>query len=188
VVQDDAMPTYIALLRAVNVGGRVYKMAELRDHLQESGLQDVETYIQTGNVRFRSAMRSAAKVEGHVEAVLGRHSGFDVPAVILSPAELREAYDDALAVPEPAFAGAEGQRRYVSFFKVGQAPTGDVARQIERWDAPGEAAAVRARAVHVWIAHPMHEAAFFGAFKKALAPGTSRDLKVVRALVERWGS
>ena len=53
------MPTYIALLRAVNVGGRIYKMADLREHLTESGLEDVETHIQTGNVRFRSSMRSA---------------------------------------------------------------------------------------------------------------------------------
>jgi hypothetical protein len=33
----------------------------------------------------------------------------------------------------------------------------------------------------------MHEAKFFGAFKKALAPGTNRDLKVVTTLAERWG-
>ena len=76
------MPTYIALLRAVNVGGRIYKMAELREHLTDSGLEDVETYIQTGNVRFRSSMRSAAKVEKHVEEVLGEHAAFEVPSVI----------------------------------------------------------------------------------------------------------
>ena len=64
------MPTYIALLRALNVGGRYYKMTDLRAHLDDSGLEDVETYIQTGNVRFRTLMRSPAKVESHVEAVL----------------------------------------------------------------------------------------------------------------------
>ena len=32
------MPTYVALLRALNVGGRFYKMADLREHLSESGL------------------------------------------------------------------------------------------------------------------------------------------------------
>ncbi len=180
------MPTYIALLRAVNVGGRVYKMADLRDHLTGSGLEDVETYIQTGNVRFRSTMRSPAKVERHVEEVLGAHCGFDVPSVILTPRELREIYDDAQQLT-PAFAQAEGQRRYVSFFKDGEAPDGDAAQRIEAWDAPGEAAWVRSRAVHVWLDHTMHEAQFFGAFKKALAPGTNRDLKVVATLIERWG-
>jgi uncharacterized protein (DUF1697 family) len=186
-VQDVAMPTYVALLRAVNVGGRFYKMADLRDHLTESGLQDVETHIQSGNVRFRSAMRSATKVEAHCERVLGEHCGFDVPTIVFSPAQLREVYDDAQALT-PSFPRAEGQRRYVTFFKAGHAPTGDVAARIEGWDAPGESAFVRGRAVHVWLDHAMHEATFFGAFKKALAPGTNRDLKVVATLAERWGA
>jgi uncharacterized protein (DUF1697 family) len=181
-----AMATFVALLRAVNVGGRFYKMADLRRHLTDSGLQDVETYIQTGNVRFRTALRSATKVEAHCERVLGEHCGFDVPTIVLSPGELRQVYDDALALT-PAFPQVQGQRRYVSFFKAGHAPSGDVAARIEAWDAAGESAFVRGRAVHVWLDHTMHEATFFGAFKKALAPGTNRDLKVVAALSERWG-
>jgi uncharacterized protein (DUF1697 family) len=188
VVQDGAMPTYIALLRAVNVGGRYYKMALLRDHLGDSGLEEVETYIQTGNVRFRSPMRSAAKVEKHVETVLGEHCGFDVPAVILTPAELREVYDDARSLPAPPFGSNDGLRRYVAFFKAGEAPTGEVAERIAQWSEPGESAVVIGRATHLWLNRPTHEAKFFGAFKKALAPGTSRDLKVVTTLAERWGA
>jgi uncharacterized protein (DUF1697 family) len=181
------MPTYIALLRAVNVGGRNYKMADLREHLTASGLGDVETYIQTGNVRFTSTMRSDAKVEKHLEDVLADHAGFAVPAIVLRPAELRQVYDDALALPSP-FGDAEGQRRYVNFFKAGEVPDADTAKQMEAWDEPGEAATVIGRAVHIWLARPMHEAKFFGAFKKPLAPGTSRDLKVVTTLAERWGA
>jgi uncharacterized protein (DUF1697 family) len=182
------VPTYIALLRAVNVGGRVYKMADLRRDLTESGLDDVETYIQTGNVRLRSAMRSPAKVEKHLEDVLGAHGGFEVPSIVFTPAELRSVRQDAETLPVPAFAEHREVRRYVSFFKAGAAPAGDVARAIGEWDAPGEAASVVGRAVHVWIDGPMHEAKFFNAFKKPLAPGTARDLKVVRALDERWGA
>lgn len=181
------MPTYIALLRAVNVGGRVYKMAELREHLAESGLEEVETYIQTGNVRFRSTMRSAAKVEQHVESVLGAHSRFEVPSVIFTPDELRQVYDDAQGIVPPSFGPGEGQRRYVTFYKVGAEPTGEVAEQIAAWDEPGESAVVIGRATHIWLNRPSQEAKFFGAFKKALAPGTNRDLKVVTALAERWG-
>jgi uncharacterized protein (DUF1697 family) len=181
------MPTYIALLRAVNVGGRFYKMADLRAHLTESGLEDVETHIQSGNVRFRSTMRSAGKVERHVETVLGERCGFEVPSIILTPAELRQVHRDALAMAPPDGAdGAQG-RRYVSFFKAGEVPSGDVARRIEDWQDPGERAAVLGRAVHIWIAGPMHDAAFFSTFKKALAPGTNRDLKVVAALDDKWG-
>jgi len=180
------MPTYIALLRAINVGGRVYKMAELRAHLSESGLEQVETYIQTGNVRFRSAMRSAARVERHLESVLRAGSGFDVPSIVLSPGELREVYDDATALPAPFGSPEPGHRRYVTFFKPGEAPDPEAARAIAAWERPGESAVAIGRAVHVWLDHPTADAEFFGAFKEVLAPGTNRDLRVVTTLAQRW--
>ena len=182
------MPTFIALLRAVNVGGRYYKMADLREHLVDSGLEDVETYIQTGNVRFRTSMRSEAKVESHVERVLGEHCSFEVPSVIFTPAELAQVHADALALPDPEFPANGGpQRRYVTFFKVGHVPSAADAERIAAWDEPGESAVVVGRAVHIWLNRSTHEARFFGAFKKVLAPGTNRDLKVVTALADRWG-
>ena len=49
------MKTYIALLRGINVGGhRKVPMAELRELLTKSGLDNVKTYIQSGNVIFQS--------------------------------------------------------------------------------------------------------------------------------------
>ncbi|MGA8209883.1 MAG: DUF1697 domain-containing protein [Nocardioidaceae bacterium] len=179
------MPSYIALLRAVNVGGRWYKMAALREHLLESGLADVETHIQSGNVRFRSPMRSPARVEQHCERVLAAGAGFDVPVVVLTPPRLRAVHDDALALT-PELPSTEGARRYVAFFKDGGAPTGDTAQRIDAWAEPGERARVVDGAVHVWLDHGMHDAPFFRTFKKQLAPGTVRDLKVVAAMVERW--
>ena len=181
------MPTYVALLRALNVGGRFFKMADLRSCLEAAGLEDVETYIQTGNVRFRTAMRSPAKVERYVADTLAEGCGFGVPAIMLRPAELRAAYDDAGRLAVPSFGDADGQRRYVIFFKPGDVPGADAAAEIAAWSHDGESATVVGRAVHVWLAHPSHEAKLFGAFKKVLAAGTSRDLKVVTTLAERWG-
>jgi uncharacterized protein (DUF1697 family) len=181
------VPTFIALLRAVNVGGRVYKMADLRAHLEAAGLTEVESYIQTGNVRFRTSLRSVAKVEAHLERTFVENIGFEVPTILLTPEELTAAYTDARGIEPPAFA-AEGQRRYVTFFKPADVPSGQDAKAIEAWDQPGESALVLGRAVHLWLAHPTHEARFHGAFRKALAPGTARDLRVVTTLAERWGA
>jgi uncharacterized protein (DUF1697 family) len=125
-------------------------------------------------------------VERHLEEVLATGCGFDVPSIIFSPAELRQVYDDARHIPPPPFAN-EASRRYVIFFKAAAAPGPEVAAEIAAWRAPGEAAVAIGRAVHVWIAGPMLDATFFGAFKKPLAPGTNRDLKVVATLAERWG-
>lgn len=182
------MPTYVALLRAVNVGGRYAKMADLRDHLTESGLAEVETYIQTGNVCFRSTMRSAAKVEALVEKLLGERFGFDIPSVIFTPAGLREVYDAAQRLAPPSFAASKGLRRYVTFFKAADVPAGEVAQQMDAWDEPGESATVVGRAVHVWLDKSSMDAVFYKKFKKPLAAGTARDLKVVSALDERWGA
>ena len=69
----DAMPTFIAFLRAVNVGKRKYPMAELRDALTDAGFEEVETHIQTGNVLFRTSLRS--RTEGDRRAREGDARG-----------------------------------------------------------------------------------------------------------------
>ena len=182
------MPTYIALLRALNVGGRYYKMADLRAGLEKAGLEDVETYIQTGNVRFTTSMRSRPKIEGYVEEVLASGCGFEVPAILFTPAELSRIRQDAEAIAPPDFGESDGQRRFVTFLKEGDVPDAEVAAKVAAWSHEGESAVVIGRAVHIWLNHPTMEARFFGAFKKVLAPGTNRDLKVVRTLAERWGA
>lgn len=75
------MPTYVALLRAVNVGGRTIPMTELRDCFIDLGFTDVSTYIQSGNVIFGSRVRSTTKVAEVIEKRFG-------PAAVRTPAEL----------------------------------------------------------------------------------------------------
>lgn len=181
------MPSYIAFLRAVNVGGRVLKMADLRSCLEQAGLTDVETYIQTGNVRFGTSMRSSDKVERYVEEAIAAGCGMDVPVVMLRPGELRSVHEQAMGLPSP-FGGSEGHGRYLTFFKERDVPGPEVAQQIAAWERPGESAAVIDRAVHIWLDHPTMQAEFFGAFKKVLLPGTNRNFKVVTTLAQRWGA
>ena len=45
------MPTYIAFLRAINVGKRMFANAAIVQACEDAGFTDVETYINTGNVR-----------------------------------------------------------------------------------------------------------------------------------------
>lgn len=180
------MPTYVAFLRAINLGKRNrVPMADLRACLTVAGFEDVDTHIQTGNVRLSTRLRAAGRVEDRVEAVLGERFGFAVPTIAFTPPELRQVYDDALAAVPPR-GNAAGERRYVQLFKAGQAPTGDAAEAIAAWDRPGEAGLVDGRAVHVWLDVPTQEARFYGAFARQLAAGTNRNLTVLGAVVERW--
>ena len=61
------MPTYVALLRGVNVGGRKLPMAELRTALTDAGATDVSTYIQSGNVVLDHKTKSDTAVQKLVQ-------------------------------------------------------------------------------------------------------------------------
>ncbi len=86
-----ALPRYVAFLRAVNVGGRLVKMDELRAHVAAAGGHDVETFIASGNVIFSSPAKATAPLERTIEAHLQRALGFAVPTLIRTTAEVAEA-------------------------------------------------------------------------------------------------
>ncbi len=179
------MSTFIALLRAVNVGKRQVQMASLRDWLAEDGFTDVDTYIQTGNVKVATRMRSPQRVEERLERLLLERTGFEVPCILLTPAELRRTYQDAVALDVPSVDDGVRSRRYVVFFK--DPVQADVVEKMAAYDPPGERAWAIGRAAHIWVTGTMQDAKVFGAFQKALAAGTNRNLDVVAAMAERWG-
>ncbi|RYG65798.1 DUF1697 domain-containing protein [bacterium] len=83
--------TYIALLRAINVGGRTVKMEKLRELFSELGLEDVRTYIQTGNVFFTSEAKDRAQLTAQIEEHLKKSLGYEVPVMLRTVDELEYA-------------------------------------------------------------------------------------------------
>jgi uncharacterized protein (DUF1697 family) len=81
------MPRYAAFLRAVNVGGRVVKMDQLRAVFEAAGLSAVETFIASGNVVFESRAR-ADTLEAKLETALALRLGYEVAAFIRTGAEV----------------------------------------------------------------------------------------------------
>ena len=83
------MTTYIALLRAVNVGGTgKLPMADLKAMCLELGFTQVQTYIASGNVVFQSAL-PAAKVKAALEAQLHTYAGKPVGVHIRTSAHMQ---------------------------------------------------------------------------------------------------
>ncbi len=74
---------YVALLRAVNVGGAKLPMGELREVCAGLGWHAVRTYIQSGNVVFGSDEAPAA-LEAALEAAVERRFGFARPVIVRS--------------------------------------------------------------------------------------------------------
>ncbi|EQC26003.1 hypothetical protein SDRG_16150 [Saprolegnia diclina VS20] len=91
----------VAFLRAVNVGGRVVKMAAIAAHFRAMGFHDVSTFLASGNVLFDANGAPSEDLEGRIESYLSDHVGFEIPVMVRSKAQLDElvAYVDAHAPP-----------------------------------------------------------------------------------------
>jgi uncharacterized protein (DUF1697 family) len=81
--------TLVGLLRGINVGGKTkVPMAELRAMFESLGYEDVRTYVQSGNVVFRSVFASEPDVKQTIEAAIERAFGLPVPVIVRTPREL----------------------------------------------------------------------------------------------------
>jgi len=93
-VHVASMPVFISMLRGVNVGGhnRV-NMTELSALYESLGFDTPRTYVQSGNVIFRTSEKNAASISKKIQDGIERTFGFR-PAVVLRTApELKKAID-----------------------------------------------------------------------------------------------
>ncbi len=82
------MARYVALLRAVNVGGTgKLPMTELTKMCERAGFTNVRTYIASGNVVF-DAKGAEAKVKSALEAALAKYAGKPVGVFVRTPADI----------------------------------------------------------------------------------------------------
>jgi uncharacterized protein (DUF1697 family) len=85
---------YVALLRGINLGARnKLAMADLRALVTELGADDVETYVQSGNVVFASG-GSASALERQIEERIRRDHGYEVPVLVRTAPELAKVVAD----------------------------------------------------------------------------------------------
>lgn len=88
------MTKYVALIRALNVGGTsVIKMVDLENMFESFGLGEVSTYIQSGNVFFKSKITSPEKLAAHIEKGIKTSWGKELKVLVLTPELLQKAAD-----------------------------------------------------------------------------------------------
>jgi uncharacterized protein (DUF1697 family) len=136
--------TWIALLRGINVGGRTLPMQELRELLAELGCRDVKTYIQSGNVVFRSSSSSAAALEVRISRAVAARRGFAPRVLVLTRRELRAA-----AEGNPFAREAAATPTSVHVFFLAETPQQPDLAGLERVRAPSEAFALRDRTLYL---------------------------------------
>lgn len=86
------MPTYISILRGINVSGqKKIKMVNLKNLYESLGFENVQTYIQSGNVVFEHKETTATALQKIIFDAIQKHYGFEVPNLVLSPTEIETA-------------------------------------------------------------------------------------------------
>ena len=118
---------YLALLRGINVGGKnIIKMADLKACFEEMSFSDVATYIQSGNVLFRSTKKDKRRLAKQIEKNLSERFSYTSLVVVVPHQELQKIVKSA-----PSGFGSEPDKyRYdVVFLKEPLTPT-EVLKQV----------------------------------------------------------
>jgi uncharacterized protein (DUF1697 family) len=170
---------YVALLRAVNVGGCKLPMADLRGTCVELGWEKVATYIQSGNVVFE-AEGEAAALESALEKAVARRFGFERP-VIVRTASCWTNYASGSPFPD-----AEQTPNRVMLGLSKMSPKLDAAKVLQEKAAAGEQVKLDGDAL--WIHYPSGAGASKltpALFDKAAgSPVTQRNWRTVLELHE----
>jgi uncharacterized protein (DUF1697 family) len=165
------MAAFVALLRAVNVGGTgKLPMSDLKKLCGDAGFSEVRTYIGSGNVIFRSP-EGEAKIKRKLEAALAAYAGKPIGVIVRTAKEMEQVFTGN---PFPAAAPS----RTISIFLDEPPPPDTLAGVTGR---KNEEIKLGAREIYVHYGEGM------GTSKlriKAAALGTARNMNTVAKLAE----
>jgi uncharacterized protein (DUF1697 family) len=175
------MTAYLALLRAVNVGGKSkLPMKELRDAMQAAGFANVATYIQSGNVLFDAPDADRDALPGRLAALIEREFGVRSPVVLRTRDEL------AQAIANYPFAGDGTPAKLLHIMFLADLPAPANVAALDPNRSPGDDYVVIGRDVHIrfgaGVAGSKLTNAYFDA--KLGTVGTARNLRTANTLLE----
>lgn len=166
---------YFAFFRALNVGGRNVKMADLRGLLEDLDLDDVSTYIASGNAVFRSP-EDAAVLEKRIEEAVKETLGFEAETYVRTAGEIEEI------VARRPFAPAEHEGWQA--FQVGfvYQPLDDDAREsVLAAATDDDRLAVHGREIY-WLSRTKQSQSVLDGNTLARAAGTPATFRGMRTL------
>jgi uncharacterized protein (DUF1697 family) len=177
----SVVPTYVAMLRGINVGGRNrIKMPVLEALFAGLGHTDIVTYIQSGNVVFTGRSKSAAAVIRGIEERITSELGLDVKVLLRSRDELA-----GVAAGNPFLrAGADAARLHVTF--LAGIPDAALVRTLEAFAAGPDEIRVRGRDAYLHCPDGYGNTKLNNAFveKRLQATATTRNWNSVTKLLE----
>jgi len=108
------MKRYIALLRGINVGGNnIIKMKDLKLSLESMGLNNVITYINSGNILFTSEIANLENITNLCEMVILQDFGIDIPVFVITIEDFTKALSCA-----PDWWNQSAEAKHDAFFVI----------------------------------------------------------------------
>jgi uncharacterized protein (DUF1697 family) len=172
---------YVALLRAINVGGNsVIKMADLKEIVEFLGFSDVITYIQSGNVLFRSKETDTEKLTKKLEKGLNAAIRYSGKIFVLTLAELKDA-----AINNPFDPEAHEKEQNCHILFLSKAPDSAHREALKAFEGKEYRFHVHDNILYYCYSKEFAGKRRFLDFEKILgAAGTARTWKVVDKLIE----
>ncbi len=171
----------MALLRAVNVGGRNrIAMARLRELLERLGYGDVRTHLQSGNAVFTAAATSPERLAREVERGLAEEVGLAAKVLVRSRAELERAI-----AANPLLDVADDHARLLVTF-LSDAPAREIVDALAPADFEPDVFAVGEREIYAWYPDGVRATRLSNAFweRRLKVVATGRNWNTVTRLLE----
>lgn len=174
------MTSYIALLRGVNVSGKnAIRMADLHDSMERMGLEGVQTYLQSGNIAFRSGTTDKTQLAASIQTRIAKDFGHEVPVLVLSAQEWGH-----IAHTNPLWPDTGGEESHFHCTFLFQAVPPERFQALRLPAAEGERAVLVDHAVLLHCPHGYGKTKLNNSyFERALGvPATTRNWRTVLAL------
>ncbi|MCG8328048.1 MAG: DUF1697 domain-containing protein [Chitinophagales bacterium] len=176
------MTTYITILRGINVSGRnKIKMADLRKILDETGLKNVQTYIQSGNIVYQHEAIDTKVLSKLIKNKIAEVYDYDVPVITLT--------SDALATiarthPYPTDDAKDPAYCHITF--LADEPIPESISQIKPEDYQPDEFQIIGKAVYLYCPNGYGKTKLNNSFweKKLKVTATTRNWKTTNKLVE----
>ena len=171
---------YVAFLRAINVGGHaIIKMTDLKRMFESAGLENVQTYIQSGNVIFESTDDPALLAQ-RIERQLEKAASYRIELLVRTMREVRTIAET------PAFTGKNEETLYVAFLI--RKPAAKVQRALLTFKSDADDFAFKGGELYI-LRRDRQKSVFSNNFveKVLQMPATTRNFTTIAKIVEKYG-
>lgn len=177
------MTTYISILRGINVSGqKKILMADLKALYENLGFSEVVTYIQSGNVVFKSVEKEEDKILAEkIKQSIQQKYNFEVPVIIRSIEEVTHVIESNPFLAQP---GIDPEKLHVTFLE--DTPLGSSLDNIQTYNYPPDVLVISGREVFLHCPVNYGETKFSNKFleSKLKVSATTRNWKTINKLHE----